>query len=79
MRKRPRGLLPRKAAVSRIEEAGERVLSGGQDHTLRLWDVESGKELDSIVVDGNANSLAVHGDLVMVGNLDTTPTLCRWK
>jgi len=24
---------------------GRRVLTGGDDHTLRLWDVESGKEL----------------------------------
>ncbi len=58
---------------------GKRALPGGQDQTLRLWDVASGQELDSIVADGNPTSFAVHGDLVLVGNQNSTLTLYRWR
>ncbi|MBI2900485.1 MAG: hypothetical protein HYY17_09885, partial [Planctomycetes bacterium] len=72
---------------------GKRALSGSGDSTLKLWDVESGREIDSIVVDGGPTSLAVRacaaeatapasrrrGDLVIVGNANTTVTVYRAK
>ncbi|MBI2900103.1 MAG: hypothetical protein HYY17_07950 [Planctomycetes bacterium] len=72
---------------------GKRALSGSEDNTLKLWEVESGKEIDSIVVDGRPTSLAVRacaaeatapasrrrGDLVVVGNRNTTLTVYRLK
>jgi len=55
----------------------ERALSGSEDETLKLWDVETLMELDSIGFDGAPTSLAVHGDRVLVGNKNTTVTVYR--
>ena len=44
---------------------------------MTLWDVKSGVQIDLIVVDGEPRSLAVQGDLVFVGNGNSTVTVYR--
>ena len=62
-----------------ISPDGKRALSGSEDNTLKLWDVEANEELDAIVVDGRPTNLAVRGDLALVGNRNTTVTVYRLK
>jgi WD40 repeat protein len=59
---------------------GQRILSGGDDNTLRLWDVRSGKELHrfdghSGIVNGVAFS--PDGRQVLSGSADKTVRLWR--
>jgi hypothetical protein len=46
---------------------------------LRLWDLESRRELDSILVDGGILSVILRGDSVLVGNNNSTITGYRLK
>jgi WD40 repeat protein len=38
---------------------GRRVLSGPADHTLRVWDLEDGRELVTFTIDGNVTACSV--------------------
>ena len=58
---------------------GQRALSGSGDDTLKLWEVETGKEIDSIVVDGGPLAISMLGNLVLVGNGNSTITVYRVK
>ncbi len=51
----------------------------GQNETLKLWDIEGRSEIDSIEIDGWPTSLAVHGDLVIIGNANCTITVYQVK
>lgn len=55
---------------------GKRAILG-RDKTIKLWDIESCLEIDSTVIDGVSSRLAVHGDLVLVGNRNSTITVYR--
>lgn len=58
---------------------GKSALSASLDGSVILWDVASGKDLDSIVVDGSPTSLALQGSLLAVGNRNTSVTLYKLK
>jgi WD40 repeat protein len=51
---------------------GGEVLTVGADRRLALRDATTGKELDSILVDGGPRCLDVRGNLVVIGNEDGT-------
>lgn len=60
---------------------GRRVLSGGADGTLRLWDVQSEQSLDTVDVGAPINSLAVSPDgrHVLLGLDDNNVRLWDWQ
>ncbi len=49
---------------------GRRAVSGSVDHTLRLWDLESGKEIASFTGESQVLSCAVTSDgrAIVAGN-----------
>src|SRR5262249_3384965 len=56
---------------------GRRLLSGARDGTVRLWDMESGKELRCLEKAGQVNSVALSADgrRALIG---TYEGLIRW-
>jgi WD40 repeat protein len=48
---------------------GTRIVSGGFDQTLRLWDAKSGEVLSSLKLDSSVLAVAWHGDRVAAGEL----------
>ncbi|MBI2900823.1 MAG: WD40 repeat domain-containing protein [Planctomycetes bacterium] len=47
--------------------------------SLRLWDLEKRADIDSVVAEGMPTALAASGDLVLIGNGDSTLSLYRLK
>ncbi len=49
---------------------GRRLATGSDDRTVALWDVQSGKRLATLAVDGAIGSVAwhPHGDFLIVGD-----------
>ncbi|MBI3464431.1 MAG: hypothetical protein HY000_15455 [Planctomycetes bacterium] len=74
-----------KGATDRITgvafmSGGRRVLSGGADGALRLWDVQSEQQLDTITVGLPINGLAVsNGRHVLLGLDDNDVRLWDWE
>jgi WD40 repeat protein len=45
-----------------ISPDGRRIASGSDDHTVAVWDLESGQCLTSLTLDGRVYSVAWHQD-----------------
>jgi WD40 repeat protein len=43
---------------------GTRIVSGGYDKTLRLWNAKSGELLSVLEIDSSVSAVAWHGDSV---------------
>jgi WD40 repeat protein len=56
---------------------GTLLAAASQDETLRVWNVESLKEIRRIKLKAVATAIAFAGDLLLAG--DVTGRLCRWK
>jgi len=59
---------------------GRRVLSGSDDHTVRLWEVKTGKELARFTGHANAVTtvaLSQDGRFALSGGIDNTVRLWR--
>ncbi|MGH3860465.1 WD40 repeat domain-containing protein [Actinokineospora sp.] len=59
-----------------IEPDGSRIITGGDDGTVRFWDATDGEELAVVhVLPGGVRSLAAFGDVVFCGGPDGSRTL----
>jgi len=59
---------------------GDRAISASDDHTLRLWDLASGRLIGSMVGDSPASCIAIssHGDSGICGHRDGRITFFKW-
>jgi hypothetical protein len=65
-------------SVDSLAISGDKIVSGSDDNTIKIWDLNTGKLLKTLYGHSNSvNSVAVSGDKIVSGNSDHTIKI--WK
>lgn len=51
-----------------ITPDGKRAISGSRDKTIRVWDLDMGKETTLFYADGMLESCAIQGNIIVAGD-----------